>query len=991
MRARAGRAGPIAAALAAIVLASTPGAVAGPSFSAALTTTWDTDGTVFAVARSGSSIYLGGDFRYVGPHTGGGAFVRRSDAAIDSSFPSFDGGAVAAVVGDGSGGYFVGGTFRRVGTHAISYLAHVLASGAVDPSFDAHPDQPVYRLARLGSSLYVGGLFGTIGGAERQNLAAVSTSSGTALAWDPGLANGIEAITVIGSTVYVAGQLTFNNLQTTQQGVSAIDATTGAVLAFHVAGSGVTALATSGSTLYVGGSWQESPGGPTVDAAAFDTTSGQKLAWNPPVSHEVVAMAHDNGVVYLVTNTPTPPSGNLYAFDDVTGNAAAGFSRPTVTALSIAVATGVLYAGVTDDPDPTGSIVAYDAGTGAAVGSSVSTEKPAGALYADATNVVAGGSFLEAGGVVRRGLAELDAGTGTATSFDPELSDSGTPTVRGLALVGNRLYFGGRFTSAGGSPRANLAALDVSSNALLSWTPQTTVASGTLTEVFKLAASAVGVYVDGTFSSRTDELAGFDPSGTMLPFAGRVTSANFPVAEALHATATAVYVGGSFSSAGGSTRTNLAALDPITGDALPMNLTPGEIRAIAVDGNTLYVAGNIGFIDGTYHASSYAAVDTTTNAVSAFSTAAPLVRSLTAGGGMLFGIALSDSNLFAIDTQTGGWKSIRLGGPIGASVTAEPDGSWVGVGLTTWLNFTLPADDGLQATGFASFDVTPGTIAAPGGGPGGGGGSGGGGGGGGGGSAPLDLATIVTASANEIGVGGSPSIRIDVHDATATPATHLHVLVTLPRGANVLVASTDRGPGCVATEAAGTFDCNLDYLSGFPSDGHILFVVTLSEAGLATVTATAHADQSDINPANDTGTTTVQVDGPPPPGPPPPPPLARPRLTKVVGRALATVARGLTENVAGRFRVNEPATLTLVVRATDSRRTVKLLAASRMGPTTLRRAVLTLKATVTRAGVVLYRIRLATSSLHRGRSYVVKVTATNRDGRSGALTFGFRA
>jgi hypothetical protein len=101
-----------------------------------------------------------------------------------------------------------------------------------------------------------------------------------------------------------------------------------------------------------------------------------------------------------------------------------------------------------------------------------------------------------------------------------------------------------------------------------------------------------------------------------------------------------------------------------------------------------------------------------------------------------------------------------------------------------------------------------------------------------------------------------------VSDLTGDPANNLHVLVTLPAGAVLGSASSDRGSGCVAGATSGTLDCNLDYLSSASPVGNITIVLTLPNPGAATLTASASATQTESNTANNTASATVQVNQP---------------------------------------------------------------------------------------------------------------------------------
>lgn len=93
---------------------------------------WVTDGPVYAVARSGDTVYLGGNFTRVGPVTGGGALLSASSGQAVLPLPRVE-GRVYAVASDGAGGWYVGGLFTEVGGASRSNLARILADGSVSP------------------------------------------------------------------------------------------------------------------------------------------------------------------------------------------------------------------------------------------------------------------------------------------------------------------------------------------------------------------------------------------------------------------------------------------------------------------------------------------------------------------------------------------------------------------------------------------------------------------------------------------------------------------------------------------------------------------------------------------------------------------------------------------------------------------------------------------------------------------------------------------
>ena len=77
--------------------------------------TWVTDGPVFAFARLGDTVYIGGRFSQFGPRTGPGVGIDAVTGQVEPDQPevsgSGDAGDVLAAEPDGSGGWFIGGSF----------------------------------------------------------------------------------------------------------------------------------------------------------------------------------------------------------------------------------------------------------------------------------------------------------------------------------------------------------------------------------------------------------------------------------------------------------------------------------------------------------------------------------------------------------------------------------------------------------------------------------------------------------------------------------------------------------------------------------------------------------------------------------------------------------------------------------------------------------------------------------------------------------------
>lgn len=166
----------------------------------------------------------------------------------------------------------------------------------------------------------------------------------------------------------------------------------------------------------------------------------------------------------------------------------------------------------------------------------------------------------------RTRFAALDAITGFATTLQIGVDS----TVNAIAVDGDRVYLGGTFTAIDGLPRYRIAAINVPGEFVEPWEPQL---SG---QVFAILPTNGVLYVGGGFASLTN--------------GGAVT-----------------------------VRSNFVVLDPITGAASPLAPNPtGNVRALALDGNELYLGGDFQTIGSGLDRRRLASLDVATGAVSGF-------------------------------------------------------------------------------------------------------------------------------------------------------------------------------------------------------------------------------------------------------------------------------------------------------------------------------------------------------------------------------------
>ncbi|MEM6732751.1 MAG: hypothetical protein AAF658_14420, partial [Myxococcota bacterium] len=121
------------------------------------------------VAADGT-VYLGGDFTFAAPSTGGGVRLTTGPTAEPRAFPEVAGDVFTAAP-DGAGGFYIGGVFLSVGGASRAYVAHVLSDGSVS-DWDPGVNNVVDAIVVDAGTVYLGGRFSTVGGESRSRLAA---------------------------------------------------------------------------------------------------------------------------------------------------------------------------------------------------------------------------------------------------------------------------------------------------------------------------------------------------------------------------------------------------------------------------------------------------------------------------------------------------------------------------------------------------------------------------------------------------------------------------------------------------------------------------------------------------------------------------------------------------------------------------------------------------------------------------------------------------
>ena len=163
----------------------------------------DPNNLVNAIAlQADGRMLVAGAFTTIGGVGRAGLARLAADGSVD---PGFDSGAqgIYALAVQADGSILVGGCFTTIGSpaasHAIPYLARLHADGSVDTGYVPNVDHCVHSIALSSDgSAVIGGEFGTVGNMARVRIARVLASGALDTSFDPGsgASGSVQAIVV---------------------------------------------------------------------------------------------------------------------------------------------------------------------------------------------------------------------------------------------------------------------------------------------------------------------------------------------------------------------------------------------------------------------------------------------------------------------------------------------------------------------------------------------------------------------------------------------------------------------------------------------------------------------------------------------------------------------------------------------------------------------------------------------------------------------------
>lgn len=287
--------------------------------------------TVYALAFSGNTLYIGGAFTSVGDNSSTNITRNRLAAVnvLTSQFTSWDPNvndniSTLAVKNDS---IYLGGTFTQVGGLLRTRLAKVSLSTGIPAAWDPAVDAEVMVLALYGDTLYAGGKFTSVSGEVRNRIAAFKDTA--LLAWNPDASDQVRAIAIQNNTVYLSGIFTtIGGLP--RVALASVDRLSGAVNLWNPASAAtvVNSMVLRNNIMYASGNFiNKSVGGlvrTSIVALDLNLDTLMALPWNPNVPEgavNTIAVSGNTNMLYM---------GGIFArLGSVTRNRLAAFRSST--------------------------------------------------------------------------------------------------------------------------------------------------------------------------------------------------------------------------------------------------------------------------------------------------------------------------------------------------------------------------------------------------------------------------------------------------------------------------------------------------------------------------------------------------------------------------------------------------------------------------------------------------------------------------------------
>jgi hypothetical protein len=581
-------------------------------------------GFVLGMVSDGTNLYVGGSFTNAGgvASTNFAKWDGTNWSSIGGGIGYYTGGPMPAVyVAEWHNGLlYIGGNFTNAGPTPVLNLAVWNGStwapvgGGV-----GGPADTVTTLQFLGDDLYIGGLFTTAGGVSALNVAHWNGSSWSALG--SGLKTtttpAVNGLAFLGTDLYATGYFT-NAGGISSSCVAKWDGGSWSNLG-GLNGTGRRAISNNNS-IYICGDFNMASNVLGNHLIGWDGANWFGVTAKPSQgTHTFVqSLGFGSDGLYMggiFTRVGTTSASRIARWDGANWNALAGgvtgsFNGSSVIVRAIKGQDNNVYIGgdfSTADTLSVANIAFWDGANWQTMGYGVDSQ--VNAIDANSSEVYVGGFFTNALNfpgfpMPVNNIAQWDAVFGWAP-----LGSGVNATVAAIAVSGGNVYAGGSFTNASGVTANRIAMWNGSSWSSLGTGTANGLGNGTVSAIL---VDGSDVYVGGTFTNAggapAKAIAKWNGSSWSALGSGMINSGTASVTS-MAKIGSYLYVGGNFTNAGGIITRTVARWNGSSWEAMGSGVgnetLPGAARAsaMAAQGNDLYVGGifeTAGVVDSEY-------------------------------------------------------------------------------------------------------------------------------------------------------------------------------------------------------------------------------------------------------------------------------------------------------------------------------------------------------------------------------------------------------
>ncbi len=424
--------------------------------------------------------------------------------------------------------------------------------------------------------------------------------------WDrqfamPGAESGNIAVRIFNNIVYSGGTSIAAGLITSNTPVNIFDGTNWSMIGDLISSSGgfaaVEDVAVYRGELYVGGLFIRANDTPAVGLAKWNGTDWSAVNG---FNGAVICMTSDGTNLYVggtFTNLGGVFATNVAKWDGTNWSDMGGGLGPYSGGASFAVNTlvwqnGLLYAAgsfTNSGSGPLSNLAVWNGSAWASIGGGVNGT--VGGIAFLGNDIYVGGQFTTAGGSVSaQNIAKWNGATWSPLGSGVKGASGGKP-INDVAVLGSNVYITGNVTNSGGVTTLRAAKWDG-----VSWS-SIGVLNGSGTHITSNAGS---LYFSGTFNLAggvlANHIARFD-GANWYPLAGQYTNGTQFFVEALCTGSDGVYAGGFFTAIGSLTNTEIARFDGTSWNALDTGISGAYnnntigVRAISPFGTGVVVGG----------------------------------------------------------------------------------------------------------------------------------------------------------------------------------------------------------------------------------------------------------------------------------------------------------------------------------------------------------------------------------------------------------------